>query len=92
MKGVVASTLLTILFLQCSQHVQEKPVPDVIAETSLKEAMNEWPEVPQQITFIGLQNCLTKFQVYWNGALSCFVGRDCFGNIFPPQQEITRQF
>lgn len=48
--------------------------------------------MPQQVTFLGLKSCLTKFQIYWNGAISCFIGRDCFGEIFPPQRELARQF
>lgn len=61
-------------------------------ETTLQQARADWPEMPQQITFIGLKDCPTKFQVYWNGALSCFTGRDCFGKVFPPQREISRQY
>lgn len=60
-------------------------------EITLEEAMAAWPEMPQQITFIGLRNGLTKFQIYWNGAISCFTGRDCFGNLFPPQEVLALQ-
>jgi hypothetical protein len=79
-----------ILNCQSGNHRQLKD--KTITETTLEEAMKEWPEMPQQITFIGLKDCPTKFQVYWNGAVSCFVGRDCFGHIFPPQKEIAERF
>ncbi len=58
-------------------------------EMTLDSALEAWPEMPQQITFIGLRECLTKFQIYWNGAISCFVGRDCFGQLFPPQRALA---
>jgi len=65
---------------------------NALGEPSLQEAIKYWPEMTQQATFIGLKNCPTKFQIYWNGAISCFVGRDCFGNIFPPQRKLAQQF
>ncbi len=65
---------------------------NVRSEPSLQEAMKCWPEMTQQATFIGLKNFPTKFQIYWNGAISCFVGRDCFGDIFPPQRNLAQQF
>lgn len=69
-----------------------KPDLNSPGEPSLEAAMKVWPEMPQQVTFIGLKNCPTKFQIYWNGAISCFVGRDCFGNIFPAQRKLSQQF
>lgn len=61
-------------------------------EVSLEEAFGSWPEMGQQVTFIGLESHPTKFQIYWNGAISCFVGRDCFGQVFPPQRELAEKF
>lgn len=84
--------LIAGLFVQCQGPDNKSFKEETISESSLEEAMKEWPEMPQQITFIGLKDCLTKFQVYWNGAMSCFVGRDCFGNVFPPQEKITQQY
>jgi hypothetical protein len=77
--------LIASLFAKCQCSSKNSVESEGFSETTLKEASKEWPEMPQQITFIGLKDCPTKFQVYWNGAVSCFVGRDCFGNIFPPQ-------
>ena len=84
--------LCALPLIQCSRNVQDKGKTMASDEPSLEQAMNDWPELPQQITFIGLKDCLTKFQVYWNGALSCFVGRDCFGQLFPPQHDMALQF
>ncbi len=89
-KHITIFVLFSVLFVQCSQNIDKQAGTGTIVEPSLEEALEEWPEMPQQITFIGLKDCLTKFQVYWNGAVSCFVGRDCFGNVFPPKQQITR--
>lgn len=61
-------------------------------ETSLEESLACWPRMGQQVTFIGLKHCPTKFQIYWNGAISCFVGRDCFGQVFPPQRDLGQEF
>jgi len=80
------------LLLQCQSRNNQPGKEFSIDETTLEEALKEWPEMPQQITFIGLKECPTKFQVYWNGAVSCFVGRDCFSHVFPPQKEITEKF
>jgi hypothetical protein len=80
--------LIGVLFLLLGQ-------PDLFklpGEPSLQEAIKHWPEMTQQATFIGPKNCPTKFQIYWNGAISCFVGRDCFGDIFPPQRKLAQQF
>jgi len=89
--GVIA-VLVVPMFIHCSCSSLNKTVPAPIIEPSLEEALESWPEMPQQICFTGLVDCPTKFQVYWNGAMSCFVGRDCFGKVFPPQQEITRLY
>ncbi|MDI6785040.1 MAG: hypothetical protein QME64_13220, partial [bacterium] len=62
------------------------------AELTLEQAVQHWPEMGQQGTFIGLKHCPTKFQIYWNGAISCFVGIDCFGNIFPTQKYYAEQY
>jgi hypothetical protein len=84
--------LLTALLLQCKSPCKNSGGSESVSEISLEEALKEWPEMPQQVTFIGLKECPTKFQVYWNGAVSCFVGRDCFGHVFPPQENIARQY
>ena len=92
MKKITGILLLIAIFMQCSPgEMNQKPAISE-DETSLETALSNWPEMPQQITFIGLKDCPTKFQVYWNGAISCFVGRDCFGYIFPPQEAITRKY
>jgi hypothetical protein len=100
MRHIAAISLFLVLCFQCSRDgrnaregvITDDPFPVAApGEPSLEEALEEWPEMPQQVTFIGLKDCLTKFQVYWNGALSCFVGRDCFGHIFPPQEELARK-
>ncbi len=91
-KNILILVLFTVLLVQCQRDINKSIGEETIEEPSLEEALKEWPEMPQQITFIGLKNCLTKFQVYWNGAVSCFVGRDCFGNVFPPQEKITQLY
>ena len=34
-----------------------------MAKNTPEEAQKEWPEMGQQITFIGLKDCPTKFQI-----------------------------
>lgn len=85
MKQTVLGILLWVLFCP-------NPADISAEETTFSQALQYWPEMPQQVTFIGLKNCPTKFQIYWNGAISCFVGRDCFGNFFPPQRKQGEQF
>jgi hypothetical protein len=92
MTRYAAISVFLILFWHCSRQAEEAGRARGIDEPSLGQAMGEWPEMPQQVTFIGLKDCLTKFQVYWNGAVSCFVGRDCFGRLFPPQEELARRY
>jgi hypothetical protein len=89
---ILVFILYGIFLLQCQSGSHNKVKEANPTETTLEEALKEWPEMPQQITFIGLKECPAKFQVYWNGALSCFVGRDCFGHVFPPQKNIARQY
>jgi hypothetical protein len=90
--AITVATLIAVLSLQCSYKKGAGNESGSFTEPSLELALKEWPEMPQQIVFIGLKDCLTKFQVYWNGALSCFVGRDCFGNLFPPQRGLAGQY
>jgi len=91
-KLLLIAVALPLLCFQCSSDTQLHPDGLTGNEASLESALLNWPEMPQQIAFTGLKDCPTKFQVYWNGALSCFVGRDCFGNVFPPQEAITRMY
>jgi hypothetical protein len=65
--------------------------PQLNNDPTFNSALTHWPEMGQQVTFIGLKHCPTKFQIYWNGAISCFIGRDCFGNIFPTQKKYVEQ-
>lgn len=64
----------------------------IVSEPSFERALSSWPEMGQQVTFLGLTHCPTKFQIYWNGAISCFLGWDCFGNIFPTQKNLTERY
>jgi len=91
-KNIIILIFLVAILFQCQSGNQRKDKEEAIAEIGLEEALKEWPEMSQQITFIGLKDCPTKFQVYWNGAVSCFVGRDCFGHVFPPQENLAQQF
>ncbi|MGW8315033.1 MAG: hypothetical protein ACWGNV_05485, partial [Bacteroidales bacterium] len=88
LKGItMLLAILVFTSFACGRKVNDQP--GGLTETTLEEALTEWPEMTQQITFIGLRDCLTKFQIYWNGAISCFTGRDCFGNLFPPQEALA---
>jgi len=78
------SIFFIVLFIHCLLNIDEQSKTTILPEPSLEEALKVWHEMPQQITFIGLKDCLTKFQIYWNATVSCFVGRDCFGNVFTP--------
>ena len=75
---------LIITILLISGNVQSEP--------TLEKAMAEWPVMEQQVTFIGVKDSPTKFQIYWNGAISCFIGRNCFGKLFPTQVEIGEKY
>ncbi|NQU84346.1 MAG: hypothetical protein HQ541_01165, partial [Mariniphaga sp.] len=88
-KSIVFFLFLMAIAFSCNLSHEAK---NTDTGPSFEQALKNWPEMPQNVTFIGMKNCLTKFQVYWNGALSCFTGRDCFGNIFPPQLELSQQF
>ena len=65
---------------------------DMAQEPTLEEAMAEWPVMEQQVTFIGVKDCPTKFQIYWNGAISCFIGWNCFGELFPTQVGLNEKY
>jgi hypothetical protein len=55
--------LVIELLVQCQSGNNQQGIEVTMAKNTPEEAQKEWPEMGQQITFIGLKDCPTKFQI-----------------------------